>query len=70
MLSFLFSDFALEQASYVIFVSIVVIRIRLGYFPTYTNWSAVTGLIGLLLLWLRRTQTAQDVVMDFDADRS
>lgn len=53
VLSFIRSTYAVEQATYVIFVSILIIRVRIGYFPTYTKWSALIGLWGLLQLWLR-----------------
>lgn len=54
LLAFIRSDFALQQAAYVIFVWIVGIRVRLGYFPTYTIWMVLSGSSALLQLWLRQ----------------
>lgn len=55
-LSFLRSDFAIEQAALVIFVSIAVIRIARGHFPPHTKWFALAAFLGVLQLWLRRNQ--------------
>jgi hypothetical protein len=42
-----------ELATYITFISIIVIRISLGYFPTRTKWFGFFGLVGLLQLWLK-----------------
>ena len=42
-----------ELATYLTFLSIVVIRVSLGYFPTRTKWFGLFGLVGLLQLWLK-----------------
>jgi hypothetical protein len=44
-----------ELATYLAFLSIVVIRISLGYFPTRTKWFGFFGLVGLLQLWLKHS---------------
>jgi len=43
-----------EIATYLIFESIVIIRISLGYFPTRAKWFAFFGLLGLSRLWLKQ----------------
>jgi len=42
-----------ELATYLTFISIIVIRISLGYFPPRTKWFAFFGSVGLLQLWLK-----------------
>jgi hypothetical protein len=46
----------LEAATYITFLAIIVIRIRLGHFPTRTKWFAFFGLLGLFRLWLAQAQ--------------
>lgn len=44
---------AIVVATWVIFVSIIIIRLAMGYFPSRTKWFGLFGLLGLLRLWLK-----------------
>lgn len=55
ILRFLRSDFAIQQAVFVMLVSIIVIRLALGYFPPRrTKWSVLLIALGLLQLCIKR----------------
>lgn len=56
LLSAIHDDRTTEVATYLVFLSIVVIRIALGYFPTRTKWFGFFGLVGLLQLWLKHNK--------------
>jgi hypothetical protein len=56
LLQFLHHERTLEVATYITFLAIIAIRIRLGHFTTRTKWFGFFGLLGLFQLWLAQAQ--------------
>jgi hypothetical protein len=65
LLQFLHHERTLEVATYITFLAIIVIRIRLGHFPTRTKWFGFFGLLGLFQLWLAQAQQPTSAAVQF-----
>jgi hypothetical protein len=52
-------------ATYITFLAIIVIRIRLGHFPTRTKWLGFFGLLGLFQLWPAQAQQPTSAAVQF-----
>jgi hypothetical protein len=65
LLQFLHHERTLEVTTYITFLAIIVIRIRLGHFPTRTKWFAFFGLLGLFQLWLAQAQQPTSAAVQF-----
>jgi hypothetical protein len=59
LLGLLSDNFTTATATYILLLTIVTIRLSLGYFPTRTKWFGLFGSLGLLHLWLKHEHREQ-----------
>jgi hypothetical protein len=59
LLDFIRGDRTTAGSIYIILVSIITVRVRAAYFPTWTRWFALFGLLGFLNLFLKLAQREQ-----------